>query len=138
MKNLELIKFALNNLSSKEMHAISDSFSSNFSFSTPRFKSLNFEQYCAYIDFVSSILEANVKQITSDDQGNFTIKVNFNIVDNSSKYQKNLEAIGKVIIHDGLIQSLNITYKANQLDLKVIMKIAGSIIKHFKNLALTN
>ncbi|MBL1419495.1 MAG: hypothetical protein COC24_003195 [Alphaproteobacteria bacterium] len=138
MKNLELIQFAFNHLNSKEMHAISESFSPNFSFSTPRFKSLNFEQYCEYIDFVSSILEANVKQVSFSDRGVFTIKVSFNIVDNSSKYQKNLEAIGKVIIQDNLIQSLNITYKANQLDLKIIMKIAASIVNHFKNLGLNN
>lgn len=135
MRDLDLVKFALNNLNGDEMRSISDSFSPNFTFSTPRFKSLNFAQYCAYIDFVSSILKTNVNKITSDGDI-FTIDVNFDIIDNASNYQKNLSAIGTVIMHDNLIQSLNISYTANQLDLKVILKIAASIVRHFKNMAI--
>lgn len=135
MRDLELVKFVLKNMNGKEMRNISDSFSPEFIFSTPRFKSLNFEQFCEYIDFVSSILKLNVNNI-AEDNGIFTITINFDIVDNASKYQKNLEATGVVTINKNLIQNVKLTYNANQLDLKIILKIAAAILKHFKSLAI--
>lgn len=136
MRDLELVKFALSNLNAKQMHSISDSFSPTFTFSTPRFKSLNFEQYCEYIEFVSSLLEGKIEDI-SEDNGLFTINMGFNIVDNQSNYQKVLPTIGKMVVKNHQIQSLIISYDANSLDLKIIMKIATAIIKHLKNLALS-
>lgn len=137
MRDLELVKFVLSNLNAKQMRSIADSFSPTFIFSTPRFKSLNFEQYCEYVEFVSSLLEGEVKDI-SEDNGLFTIQMDFNIVDNPSNYQTILPTTGKLVIKDNLIQSLSINYEASLLDLKVIMKIANAILKHFKNTLLAS
>lgn len=132
MRDLDLVKFALKNMNGKEMRSIADSFSPNFVFSTPRFKSLNFEQYCEYIDFLSTVLELTAKDIKHDN-GLFTIDATFNILDISEDYQKSLTATGKVFIQNNLVQSLAINYEAKGIDFKIITKISAAIMRHLKN-----
>lgn len=108
--DFKLAQYVVSNLRADKLRAISESISPNFTFSSPRVKAYNFDQYCKHLEGWSINLEVEVLEINYVD-GKYVTELTINIIDIPQKYFNKTICIAVVDIKNHIIESVDLQFE---------------------------